>query len=198
MTQKAFDKKWKALKPGEKSPDGDEWELDAAPLDANTPLSVLINKPVYKLGEDKKGHDMFLGARFPKEVGRWVQRILEKKGSPYVVRSDVTRDAIMLGLQILSLRYDLSPEWKALEQLAEISSILEDETSVYKIEGEFASNLRKLVDNGRVTLAKELLARKVDTLNRLEHALGNRPYREIMKKCLTRADLGHLLEGVDL
>ena len=126
----------------------EEWVVDEGyDLTPDMPIKALMDRKPFKLSEDKKGHDVTLGARFPKSFDRWVEKIKEVKGSPYKIKSDVVRDCVYIGLLVLNMRYNLDPDWKIEARLAEEKSKIQDDVRIFK-------EVEEVVDRGIAMVCK--------------------------------------------
>lgn len=94
-----------------------EWEPEAA-LDLAATLEDLINEPPFKEASDEVGQSTTAGTRIPLWLKRRIIKLRELSGSPYELDSDVTRDALFLGLRILHFRYKMTPDWEVETKLA--------------------------------------------------------------------------------
>jgi len=148
------------------------WETDTEGLTSDTALSELIERVPYKTTEDKQGHDSFLGARFPKQFTRWVDSIRELSGSPYQNRADVVRDAIYLGLVIISLRHNLSPNWRTMEKLAQVSGVAAEIAGEYSKIEHLIPQLQILVANKQLRQARDIVRDYVKVLNEFPSEKG--------------------------
>ena len=126
----------------------DTWELDDGNLSLTSPLSVLVNRRPYTSSEDKKGHEVFLGAKFPKSFQRWVTELKEAPGSDYRTNADVVRDAIHLGLQVISLRAKQSALWSVQSAIAQQQARTFQHTRIYREVEEIVEQLDILVKAG--------------------------------------------------
>jgi len=106
--------------PNKKKKKPSDWELEA-PLDAAATLEGLINAPPFKEASDEKGESVTSGTRIPTWLHRRVVKLREMPGSPYEVNSDVLRDAVYAGLQILHMRYSMSPDWDVERKMAAVA-----------------------------------------------------------------------------
>jgi hypothetical protein len=140
----------------------DTWELDDGNLSLISPLSTLVNRRPYTSTEDKKGHEVFLGAKFPKSFQRWVTELKEAPGSDYRTNADVVRDAIHLGLQVISLRAKQSALWGVQAAIAQQQARIFQHTRIYREVDEIAEQLGILVKAGDDKQAKSDL---VDYIN---------------------------------
>ena len=145
----------------------EDWETEEPEISPNEPIQKLVDLPVYKSSQDKHGHEVFLGAKFPKNIGRWVQAILERESSPYEIRSDVVRDAIYLGLRILNIRYKLDHRWMVEEKLARIRSRVANEALFYEQELQYLRELGTMYKNGYREQAKKELKEYLENLGPL-------------------------------
>jgi len=134
-----------------------EWETEEERLSPSSPIQRLIDLPVYRSSEDKKGHEVFLGAKFPKGVGRWVEELRENPNTPYKINADVVRDALYIGLQVLNLRYKLDPSWIIEEALARIRYGLAREDYFADKDTEVLNSALKYYREGKAEKAKELI-----------------------------------------
>lgn len=94
-----------------------EWEPEVA-LDLAATLEDLINEPPFKEASDEVGQSTTAGTRIPLWLKRRIIKLRELSGSPYELDSDVTRDALFLGLRVLHLRYKMTPDWEVETKLA--------------------------------------------------------------------------------
>ena len=140
----------------------DSWATDSPGLSLTDTLDKLTSMTPFKRSEDRKGHSVPLGSRFPKEIARWVTKVKEQ--GQYQTTSDVIRDAVWLGLQILSLRYEKDPLWQTLLQLIEMGNDTAWEAKAYDDEEVFVSSLEKLCANGDEQHAIELVDERLRLL----------------------------------
>lgn len=105
-----------AGRPGKPS----DWELEA-PLDMVASLEELISASPFKEASDEHGESVTSGTRIPMWLHRRVVKLREMPGSPYEVNSDVLRDAVYVGLQILHMRYATSPDWNVERKMAAVA-----------------------------------------------------------------------------
>jgi len=94
-----------------------DWELEAT-FDRVASLEELIASPPFKEASDSSGVSVIAGVRIPGWLQRLIAYFTEIKGTPYQIGSDVTRDAIFLGLRVLAMRYKGSPEWTVEARIA--------------------------------------------------------------------------------
>lgn len=94
----------------------DTWQLED---EQAFELEDLINAPPFKQTSDDSGESSTVSTRVPSWLMRRVTKMREIPGSPYEINSDVLRDAIWLGMQILQLRYKLH-DWEIEKKLASV------------------------------------------------------------------------------
>lgn len=94
-----------------------DWELEA-PFETIVSLEELINMPPFKAASDSSGGTATAGARLPTWLERKVIHMIELRGSPYMLKSDVYRDAIYIGLRVLNMRYKSDPDWATEAKMA--------------------------------------------------------------------------------
>ncbi len=95
-----------------------DWDLEN-PYDAPTTLEDLIELAPYKEASDLKGGSYTAGARVPTSIERKIVWFTEMKGSPYMVKSDVVRDAIYLGMRVLHARHRANPDFAVEAKMSE-------------------------------------------------------------------------------
>ncbi|MHA1813645.1 MAG: hypothetical protein ACTSYX_09475 [Candidatus Thorarchaeota archaeon] len=167
------------------------WQTDNYGLEIDDPISKLTGLPPYKRSEDKRGHDTFLGGRFPKEMARRISKLKEQ--GPYQTTSDVVRDAIWLGTHILELRYDQDPEWRVSMQLMNMANESAWEANIYEEEDQFARSIDKLCANGDEQRAIELVEERISLISSLPNPVRR---RDMLIKSLRGYRLGSLLDKV--
>ena len=89
----------------------EDWELEKV-FDADATLEGLLTAPPFRQSADDKGHSETVGARVPGWMLRRITKFKEMSGGPYDVTSDVVRDAIYIGLTIISMRYKHTSDWR--------------------------------------------------------------------------------------
>ncbi len=99
----------KGSKDKEQKKQWSQWETEAA-LDLPASLEDLINSPPFHESSDAHGHSYTAGTRLPEWMRRRIRKLIEMEGVPYDLESDVLRDAVYVGLQILNMRYKASPD----------------------------------------------------------------------------------------
>ncbi len=95
----------------------EQWELEEA-LDYDATLEEMVNSPPFKKASDEKGHSVTAGTRIPMWLVRRAQKMKEQANSPYEIISDVYRDAMYLGLWVLSIRYRYIEDWQVESRMA--------------------------------------------------------------------------------
>lgn len=147
----------------------DTWTTAAAEgLTTDTPISALVDLPPYRKSEDKRGHDTFLGARFPKDFARWAAYLKEALPGHYNIQADVVRDALQLGLKVISLRTTSNPtEWQIVEKLARLEAQAFAAAEAYRRVDKIVNDLKVLTENRRVQEAKDAVRDYLDTLDGL-------------------------------
>jgi Arc/MetJ-type ribon-helix-helix transcriptional regulator len=142
----------------------DTWQTDSFSLEPGDPISKLMSLKPYKRSEDKKGHGVFLGGWFPKEISRDIEEI--KEFGPYKTNSDVVRDAVYRGLQVLKLAYEEDESWQAEMLLSKMANDAEWESRIYEQEDDFVSSLDRLCRNGDRDYASQLLQERIQLMRR--------------------------------
>ena len=165
------------------------WDTDTPGLSLTDTLQKLTSKPLYKRSEDKRGHGTFLGGRFPKDMARWVTRV--KEAGPYETNSDVVRDAVWLGLQVLELRYKADPGWQARIQLMDMANRAAWDAKLYDEEDGFVKTLDKLCSNGDEVQALKDLEERLALLSSDEDSAKR---RRVLYKKLDEHRLGNLVK----
>jgi len=169
----------------------DSWVTDGQGLSLSDTLDKLTSQSPFKRSEDKRGHDVPMGSRFPKDVARWITRI--KETGQYQTSSDAIRDAVWLGLQILSLRYEEDPEWQVYLQAMKMDNDTAWEARTYEQEESFANNLETFVKNGNEKRAIELLEEKLGLIQNLKEERRKERKRVLLER-LNSHRLGELLK----
>jgi len=134
-----------------------EWATEESALESLT-IEELINRPPFKESRDDLG-SATIGARIPEWMNRKITKFIEMAGSPYELKSDVARDALFLGIEILRLRYRY--KW-ATE--SKVSTIVDTAGELDRLEQRFrdlTSSLEKLVSSGDTPKAASLLTEYV-------------------------------------
>ena len=167
-----------------KRPGTDEdWLLSAAEeLTSSDTIQTLVDKSPFKYSHDKHGHDVYLAARLPTDFGRWVSKMVESPGSPYEIRSDVVRDALYLGLCIISLRMDLSKEWRALAVLSDITAKLAERRAFITRTIDLVKEFMEAWDRGEHDLVREGLTRYLDSIAELDEQVKHLVYATLKKQ----------------
>lgn len=118
-------------------------------------IQALIDRRPFNIAEDKRGHEVTLGAKFPKGLARVVDVLRYSPATPYQTNSDVIRDATSLGLDILKIRYQdglgdtFADESAATEVASQTRELAEIQDRVRK----FTSDLEMLERDGDGELA---------------------------------------------
>ena len=74
-------------------------------LTGDETLEDLVNRKPFTKSTDKNGGAYTAAARVPIELERHITLFVEMPNSPYMLKGDVVRDAIYLGLLVLHTRY---------------------------------------------------------------------------------------------
>lgn len=109
-------------------------------------VEKILEGPPYIGSEDRKGHDVIIGARVPKWFERVITEIMETPGLPYKVRSDVVRDAVFLGLRLLTILFK-GKGWEIEEAIAKVVSDAHLEMEIREEVNKLADALNKIAIN---------------------------------------------------
>lgn len=91
------------------------------PFSEDITLEQLLSRKPFKEGKDEHGHSIQVSVRVPEWFGRKVAKIMELPGSPYELRTDFYRDAVMIGSQVIALRVKRVEDWAADNKMAQIA-----------------------------------------------------------------------------
>lgn len=144
-----------------------DWELEA-PFDMIATVEDLINAPPFKEASDEKGDSVTAGTRIPMWLHRRVVKLKEMPGSPYDVNSDVLRDAVYTGLQILHMRYRLGPDWDVERKMA---AVVDSTGAIRRLKEQIewlAGGLEELYEGGDLEQAVQRLSDYVLAAQELE------------------------------
>lgn len=150
-----------------KKPKPSDWELEA-PFDMAASLEDLINTPPFKEASDEKGNSVTAGTRIPMWLHRRVVKLREIPGTPYELNSDVLRDSVYLGLQILHMRYKLSPDWDVERKMAAVTDTTGAIRRLKDQVEELTGGLEELFEDGDIDQAVQRLSDYVLAANELE------------------------------
>lgn len=156
-----------------------DWELEST-FDLASTLEDLINAPPFREASDEKGESVTSGTRVPMWLHRRIVKIKEMPGSPYEVNSDVLRDAVHIGLQILHMRYRLSSDWEVERKMA---AAIDASGALRRMKGQLemlVGGLEELHEGGDIDQAAHRLSEYVLAANELE----NKWHRERLFKLL--------------
>lgn len=118
----------------------DTWSLET---DLNLTLDDLVESPPFNESSDETGESATIGTRVPQWLLRRIIKLREIPGSPYEINSDVIRDAIYLGLQILQLRYKLH-DWQIEKKLVSVIDATGMSTRIGTQVSELCKHLEKM------------------------------------------------------
>jgi len=149
-----------------------DWELEAA-LDLSVTLEDLISAPAFRDASDEHGHSVTAGTRIPQWLHRRVVKLREMGGSPYELNSDVLRDALYLGLQILHMRYKVGEDWDVEKKMAAILDATGASRRIKEHVDEMVTGLEELTRGGD----EEQAARRLTEYVYAAAALTNEWYR---------------------
>jgi len=96
-----------------------QWELEGS-FDRVTSIEELVNAPPFREASDDRGQSVTQAARIPTWLHRRIVMLRESKSSPYMLNSDVVRDAIFAGLRIINMRYQSTPDWGVEQKMSEV------------------------------------------------------------------------------
>jgi len=169
-----------------------DWELESS-FDLALTLEEFINSPPFKEASDEKGESVTSGTRIPMWLHRRVVKLREMGGSPYEVNSDVLRDAVYLGLQILHMRYGMSQDWDVERKMAAVvdaSGALRRHRSLFET---LVAGLDELYEEGDIDQAAHRLSEYIAAANELESKWhrgvifkmlkGSKVIREVSRSC---------------
>ncbi len=96
-----------------------QWELEGS-FDRITSIEELVNAPPFREASDDRGQSVTEAARIPTWLHRRIVLLRESKKSPYMLNSDVVRDALFAGLRVINMRYQASPDWSIEQKMSEV------------------------------------------------------------------------------
>ena len=96
-----------------------QWELEGS-FDRITSIEELVNAPPFREASDDRGQSVTQAARIPTWLHRRIVLLKESKKSPYMLNSDVVRDALFAGLRIINMRYQSTPDWGVEQKMSEV------------------------------------------------------------------------------
>jgi len=170
-----------------------DWELEA-PFDAAASLEELINAQPFKEASDERGESVTAGARVPLWLHRRIVKLKELSGSPYEVNSDVYRDCISLGLQVLHMRYGMGPDWDVERKMAAVADATGAGKRIRSQVEELLSGLEELHAEGDEEQAAQRLSDYVIAAKELESGwLKDRVFRMLKASRV----VGDIAEGCD-
>lgn len=180
---------------------GVDWDPEKA-FDAGATLEELINAPPFREVSDEHGHSATAGSRIPFWLQRRFRKMVEMKGSPYDLISDVLRDALFIGGRVLSIRYSMSTEWDVETKMA---AAVDATTLSRRIRGqveELVRGLDDMVKDSDTSKAAEHLTDYVLAAIELDNDWhreklftllnGNRTVKDLVKHC--QPEIQKLLE----
>lgn len=135
------------------------WDTTEVAFEDVVTLEQLVLRTPFRKSKDEHGHSITAAARVPESVERKVVELREMTGSPYQLNSDVVRDAIYLGLQILHIRYKKAEEWAVIRELADISGALSEAQRTKDSVRDLIADLSSMMEEGDPEKAAEYLTR---------------------------------------
>jgi hypothetical protein len=114
------------------------WDLED---DKEMTLESLIAEHPFKQSSDESGEGQSIGTRVPAWMLRRIAKFKELPGKPYEVNSDVIRDAIWLGLQILGKRYAMH-DWEVDKKL---TAVIDATGAMDRINGQVTGLCKNLI-----------------------------------------------------
>jgi hypothetical protein len=162
-------------------------------LTGDTKLEVLFDWTPYTSSEDKKGHEVFLGAKFPKSFAPRVTRLREAAADHYKTNADVVRDAISIGLEVIGARLK-QPGWEIERLLTRQRAKIFEHARIYRAIEETVGGLAELCNNNDKETAVDDLASLVTLINKSR--LKDKYLAALKEKLLARG-LGYLLKELE-
>ena len=169
----------------------EQWETE----EAYEALSIeeLVGRPAFRESRDDLG-SATVGARIPQWLSRKITKLIEMQSSPYELKSDVVRDALYLGMEILRLRYGY--KWAAESKLTDVVDTVGELDRMEQRFAELISGLDKLINAGDTAKAMSLLTEYVLAVSTMEdpwrkmrsiqQLRGSRVVADLMKHCSDR------------
>lgn len=169
----------------------DQWETEE-PYESLS-IEELVGRPPFRESRDDLG-SATVGARIPQWLSRKIMKLIEMQGSPYELKSDVVRDALYIGMQVLRLRYGY--KWEAEAKLTDVVDTVGELDRMEQRFAELISGLDKLVNSGDTAKAVSLLTEYVLAVSTIEdpwrkmrsiqQLRGSRVVGDLMKHCSDR------------
>ena len=170
-----------------------DWELEH-PLDYTVTMEQLIDDPPFKEASDEFGQSTTAGTRIPLWLKRRIIKLKELPGSPYELDSDVTRDAIFIGLRVLHIRYKMSPDWDVETKLAATVDTIGAGRRIRKQVEELVSGLDEMFRDGDIEKAANNLTEYVLAAAELENSWHKNKLFKILKESKAVHELVHHCE----
>jgi len=168
------------------------WRLEQSFHEATT-LEELVNAPAFKDASDSSGQSHSVSTRVPTWLHRHIAHLCEMKGGPYYVHSDVMRDALYIGLRVLSMRYRLNPRFDAEVRMAKAVDKVGVAKRVRAQIAELANGLEEMTSNKDIVQAVEGLEDFVVPVLEIEDEwyknkviqllMENRTVRTVLSNC---------------
>lgn len=153
------------------------WDTEEGLIDQ--PIRVLAEMSPYKKAEDEKGHGITLAARVTGSINRVVTQLLEQKGSPYGVKSDIVRDSVFIGLKVLCLRSKLK-DWEVEARLADITAETVEDNRVKENVATFVTELQHLSNSGEKVRATNHLNNYLEAISSISSTWREKKYTEAL------------------
>jgi uncharacterized membrane protein YheB (UPF0754 family) len=176
-------------------PTADTWGTDAGKLTMDSSVRELVEARPYGQAQDSKGHSTLLAARFPNTILRWTTELKEAAGSDYHTNSDLIRDAVWLGLQIISLRAKECTRWHVQARIAQATSRVAQHAAIYSEVNTIVENLETLCQAGDIRTAEDDLKEYLLAFSSHPEALKYR--NSLREQLLGNRVVRHLLDTLD-
>lgn len=162
----------------QKQPLIDTWELEE---NATITIDDLVESAPFNQTQDESGESVTMGTRVPAWLSRRIAKLREFPGSPYELNSDVLRDAIWVGMQILQIRYKRH-DWKTDRAL---SAVIDASGAMDRINAQISGlckSLEKLKGEEDNEKAVEYLESFLITIDGLTDEWRKKTYVRILKR----------------
>ena len=177
----------------------DSWDLDDGDvIGVDSPISRLVDLEPFisdESVEDKHGHSNLISTRVHKKLYRDILNVLDSKGSPYANKSELTRDALYLGMLVISMRVRNSQSWQLSLKIAQNRSRIERHRRVSDQCDEICRDL-EVVYASNHEQAKEDLTNLLDVIESAESPSDVDMYHDLLKARLSGIRLNELADMI--
>ena len=174
--------------PRKKQSSQDPWEQESDDPTGLTLEELIDMKPCSQVS-DSDGNSNSVGCNVHPMMMRKIIRIQEKRGTPYESRSDILRDCVFIGLEVINMRMKGDNEWHTFAEMSRTADSLAEISRLKAQIKQMEQNLDMLMRDGDIAEAVAHFESYVNSITGLNEGFSRKKLFKYMTSSRTMMDV---------